>query len=55
VNRTDIKHLLKQFYPEKRMDEADDRAMEMHLRLLLERAEDALDREQAGRENRRRV
>jgi hypothetical protein len=55
VNRSDIKHLLARFYPEKRMHEADDPAMEMHLRLLLERAEDALDRERTARDNRRRA
>jgi hypothetical protein len=49
----DIKQLLARFYPEKRPGEADDPAMEAHLRLLLEQAEDALDREKAGHDNRR--
>ena len=46
-----IKELLAKFYPEKQPDEADDPAMEAHLRLLLELAEDALDRQASAVQN----
>jgi hypothetical protein len=53
VQPPELKQLLEHFYPEKPLEEADDPAMTVHLRLLLERAEDALDREKTARLNRR--
>jgi hypothetical protein len=54
VQKRQLRELLARFYPEKQPEETDDPAMELHLRLLLEKADDELDRYWTARHNERR-
>jgi hypothetical protein len=54
LQKDDLERLLSRAYTAEQPEAGADRAMEIHLRLLLEQAEDALDRERSARENTKR-
>jgi hypothetical protein len=51
LRRDDLRRLLNKLYPVEKPQPDPDPAMEMHLRLLAEQAEDALDRQLSAHEN----